>query len=69
METIINTIGAIRDQLNKARLSEDERWSLEQELSYLQEDYTTECIAIGEHFCMTIAEGGYDVCFNCGGKS
>lgn len=27
-----------------------------------------ECQEIGEHFKRVIPSGGYDVCFNCGGK-
>lgn len=28
-----------------------------------------ECVEAGQHFRGVISQGGYDVCFNCGGKS
>lgn len=33
-----------------------------------QKQATDECISIGEHFKSVISDGGYDVCFNCGGR-
>jgi hypothetical protein len=70
-EQLTNKIVALRVELRAA--GNDDRHYIENEIDYLTDDlhceFAKDCIAEGEHFRMTISDGGYDVCFNCGARS
>lgn len=69
-ENLTNKIAALRVELRTA--SDDDRHYIENEIDYLADDlhreFAKDCIEEGEHFRMTVSDGGYDVCFNCGAK-
>lgn len=69
-ENLTNKIAALKVELRTA--SDDDRQYIENEIDYLTDDlhreFAKDCIEEGEHFRMTVSDGGYDVCFNCGAK-
>ncbi len=71
-ERLTNKIAALKSELERTT-KDDDRFYIENEIDYLTDDlhneFAKDCIEEGEHFNMTISEGGYDVCFNCGAKS
>ena len=69
-ENLTNKIANLRVELKTA--SDEDAHYIESEIMYLTDDlhneFAKDCIEEGEHFRMTVSDGGYDVCFNCGAK-
>lgn len=72
-ENLTNSIRELKQELKDYDPESEAYYYTQNEIDFLTDDlhreFAKDCIAEGEHFRMTVSDGGYDVCFNCGAKN